>query len=48
MSVAYLGTLMVGCVGLGWWAGRRAPEGIEYRIWVRFQRKAGRRWRWQS
>jgi hypothetical protein len=46
MTIAYLGTLMVGCVGLGWWAGRRAPEGIEWRIWVRFQRKAGRRWRW--
>jgi hypothetical protein len=41
MTIAYLGTLMLGCVGLGWWAGRRAPDGIEYRAWLRF----ARRWR---
>jgi hypothetical protein len=42
MTIAYLGTLMVGCVGLGWWAGRRAPEGIEAKAWRRVGRKLRR------
>jgi hypothetical protein len=46
MTIAYLGTLMLGCLALGWWAGRAAPPDVEWKLWVRFQRKAGRRWRW--
>lgn len=45
MTIGYLGTLMVGCMGLGWWAGRRAPEGIEWKLWVKAKRKLGRRFR---
>lgn len=42
MSVGYLGTLLLAAVGMGWWAGRRAPDGIEYRLWLRFTRRTNR------
>jgi hypothetical protein len=30
-------------IAIGWAAGRRAPDGIEYRAWLRLVRRFGRR-----
>ena len=30
-------------IAIGWAAGRRAPDGIEYRAWLKLSRRFGRR-----
>ena len=37
-----LGLAMLACVAIGWTAARRAPEGIEYRVWLRLTRRLSR------
>lgn len=33
--------VILAAFGLGWWAGRRAPDGVDYGFWL----KVKRRWR---
>jgi hypothetical protein len=42
VSIAYLGTLMVGCYVLGVWTGRRLPDHVEAGAWRRVGRKLRR------
>lgn len=42
MSIGVLGLLMVACYTLGWWTGRRAPEGVEAVAWRRMGRRLRR------
>lgn len=42
MSIPYLGCLMLACYALGWWTGRRAPDGVEAQVWRRMHRKLRR------
>ncbi len=46
MTVGYLGCLMLGCVILGYLSRGRAPDGVQDKVWRKWQRWAGRRWRW--
>lgn len=39
-----LGVYLCGAFALGWWAARRAPDGIEARLWRRLPRRL-RAWR---
>jgi hypothetical protein len=42
VSIGVLGLLMVACYTLGWWSGRRAPDGVEAVAWRRLSRKLRR------
>jgi hypothetical protein len=42
LGVLYLALLTLGGFAVGWWAGRRAPEGTEYRVWLKASRKLTR------
>jgi hypothetical protein len=42
VTIAYLGTLMVGAYLLGVWTGRRLPDGVEAAAWRRVGRKLRR------
>lgn len=35
----WLGLAMLGCIAIGWAMARRAPEGIEYRVWLKLTRR---------
>lgn len=43
MSAGLLGLYLLIACGIGWWAGRRAPDGVEYVLWIRMLRKIRKR-----
>ena len=35
LTILAIGLAMLGCIAIGWAARARAPEGIEYRVWLK-------------
>lgn len=43
MTPGLLALYLLIAYGIGWWAGRRAPDGVEYVLWIRMLRKLRKR-----
>lgn len=43
LGILYLAAYGLAALAIGWAAARRAPDGIEYRAWLKLSRRLARR-----